>query len=94
MTTTVTDVPERDRYELTVDGEVLGAAFYQRGDGVVVFTHTEVDDDHEGEGLGSTLVSEALDDVRRRDLRVVPRCPFVSSYIERHPEYADLVDGD
>ena len=46
----------------------------------------------EGHGGGSTLVEAALDRVRDEGLRVVPRCPFVASYIERHPAYADLVD--
>jgi predicted GNAT family acetyltransferase len=60
----------------------------------LVFTHTEVDPDHEGEGVGSTLVRGALDDARRRGMPVVPRCPFVRAWIERHPDYADVrADG-
>ncbi len=59
-----------------------------------VFTHTEVEDGHEGEGLGSLLVKEALDDVRARGGQIVPVCPFVTAYIERHQEYADLVDKE
>ncbi|HEY0400428.1 MAG TPA: GNAT family N-acetyltransferase, partial [Blastococcus sp.] len=56
-----------------------------------VFTHTEVDPDAGQDGLGSTLVRAALDDVRGRGGSVVPQCSFVRGWIERHPEYADLV---
>ena len=53
--------------------------------------HTEVDPRFEGRGAGSALASSALDSVRGVGGRVVPTCSFVASYIERHPEYADLV---
>ena len=92
MDLTVTDVPEAGRYEARADDRVLGLAAYQRQGDRVVFTHTEVDPDAEGSGVGSTLVRGALDDVRAHGLRVVPRCSFVRGYIERHPDYADLVD--
>ena len=93
MDITVTDVPEAGRYEARAEDRVLGLAAYQRQGDQVVFTHTEVDPDAEGGGVGSTLVRGALDDVRAHGLRVVPRCSFVRGYIERHPDYADLVDA-
>ena len=92
MELTVTDVPEAGRYEVRAGDRVLGLTAYQRRGDQVVFTHTEVDPDAEGGGVGSTLVRGALDDVRAHGLRVVPRCSFVRGYIERHPDYADLVD--
>ncbi len=92
MDPTVTDVPEAGRYEARADDRVLGLAAYQRQGDRVVFTHTEVDPDAEGGGVGSTLVRGALDDVRARGLRAVPRCSFVRAWIDRHPDYADLVD--
>jgi predicted GNAT family acetyltransferase len=58
---------------------------------VFVFTHTQIDDAYEGHGIGSTLARGALDDVRRRGGSVVAQCPFIASYIDRHPEYADLL---
>ena len=93
MDLTVTDVPEAGRYEARADDRVLGLAAYQRQGDRVVFTHTEVDPDAEGGGVGSTLVRGALDDVRARGLRAVPRCSFVRAWIDRHPDYADLVDA-
>ena len=82
---------ERERFEATVDGELAGYSEYTLGEGRIEFTHTEVDDAFEGQGVGSTLVSEALDQVRAEGLDVIATCEFVASYIERHQEYADLL---
>lgn len=88
---TVRDNREDDRFEAVDEsGVVAGFSAYRRRGDRVVFTHTEVDDAFEGRGVGSTLVRGALDAVRDGGLRVVPLCPFVKSYIEQHPEYADL----
>jgi uncharacterized protein len=92
MATDVRDVPERDRYEVTVDGELAGFAQYREVDGARVFTHTEVFDAYEGQGVGSALAQGALDDVRASGRRVVALCPFIAEYIRRHDDYADLVD--
>ena len=82
------------RYEAHIDGELAGFAEYQLDGDRIVFTHTEVEDKCEGEGIGSTLARFALDDVRDRGgLQVVPRCPFIKAWIDRHPEYRDLADG-
>jgi predicted GNAT family acetyltransferase len=86
--------PDRSRYEAHVDDAVAGFAAYRlRGEptSIVVFTHTEVDPAYEGKGVGSALARAALDDVRSRGLGVVAMCPFISAYIRRHPEYADLL---
>jgi predicted GNAT family acetyltransferase len=91
MSVTVTDAPERQRYEARVDGDLAGFAVYQREGDLVVFTHTEVDTKHEGQGVGSTIAREVLDDVRRRGLRARLRCPFLSEWANHHPEYADLL---
>lgn len=89
----VTRNDERQRFEATLDGEVAGYAEFKLGDGRIEFTHTIVEDAFEGRGVGSTLVSQALDQVRVEGLEVVATCPFVRSYIERHQEYADLLAG-
>jgi uncharacterized protein len=92
--TTVTDRPERHRFEIDADGTVAGFAAYQLGDGRITFTHTEIDDAYEGKGLGSTLVRHALDAARERGLAVLPACPFVREWIARHDAYLDLVPAD
>src|SRR5262245_5463537 len=83
--------PEELRYELVVDGDVAGEILYRRSPDRIALVHTEVSPSLEGQGLGSRLVAGALDDVRAHGLRAVPICPFVRSYIQRHPEYGDLV---
>ena len=91
MEPTVSNAPEDSRYEIRDGDRLLGQAVYQRRGDQVVFTHTEVDSDAEHSGLGSTLVRAALDDVRSTGGTVVPMCSFVRGWIERHPEYQDLV---
>ena len=56
--------------------------------------HTEIDPAFEGKGLGSALARGALDAERTRGEPIVPLCPFIRQYIDRHPEYADLVDQE
>ena len=91
MSIEVHDNSDESRYEALLDGQPVGFAYYRTEPGRVVFTHTEVRAEAEGKGVGSVLVRSALDDVRRRGLSVIPLCPFVRSYIARHPEYDDLV---
>ena len=86
--------PARLRYAAYVDGQPAGFAAYTPGDAAWTFTHTEVDDRVEGAGVGSALVRGALDDVRRQGLSVLPRCPFVRGWVQRHPDYLDLVPAD
>lgn len=90
---TVQENPEKARYEASTEsGVVAGFAEYRDRDGVRVFTHTEVDDSFEGQGVGSALARGALDDVRERGLSISVKCPFIRSFIEKNPEYADLQD--
>ncbi len=88
---TVRDAENDSRYVIVSGGGEAGYAQYDRLDRTVVFTHTVIDPAFEGQGLGSQLIQQALDDVRQRGERVVAQCPFVASYIRRHPAYADLV---
>jgi predicted GNAT family acetyltransferase len=91
--TDVRDNSAERRYELHVGGEVAGFIRYVLSPTSITLVHTDVAPAHEGHGAGSRLVAGALDDIRARGLGVVPVCPFVRAYIERHPEYADLVSG-
>jgi predicted GNAT family acetyltransferase len=86
--------PEQSRYELVVDDTVAGVVEYVEKEDHVELTHTEVDPSHEGEGLGSQLARAVLDSLRNDNRAMVPSCPFIRSYIQRHPEYVDLVPAD
>ncbi len=90
----VQDVPEQGRYEALAGDELLGVAAYERRDDVIVLTHTVVEPAAEGRGVGSALARTALDRARAEGLGVVPQCEFVAAWIERHPDYSDLVAGD
>ncbi len=90
---TVRDNPDQNRFEISLDGALAGHAQYVRRGGRIYFVHTEIEEGHEGAGLGSALARGALDATRERGEPVVPLCPFIRAYIDRHPEYAELVDS-
>lgn len=92
----VTNDPQAGRYEARVGGELAGFTEYRVRDGRITFTHTEVDDAFEGQGVGSALVRTALTEVRDGEgLRVVALCPFVKAWIDRHPDFQGLLaDGN
>jgi uncharacterized protein len=81
-----------NRFEVKV-GDELAVTQYRRHGSKIIFTHTEVPPSMAGKGIGNLLARAALGYARKENLRVVPRCEFIASFIERHPEYQDLVDG-
>jgi hypothetical protein len=91
MDISVEDNRDRQRFEARLDGELVGFADYRPRDGVLAFTHTEVDPRLRGRGVGAALVGGALDRVRADGGRVLPLCSFVVDHVARHPEYNDLV---
>ncbi|HWA54124.1 MAG TPA: GNAT family N-acetyltransferase [Solirubrobacterales bacterium] len=88
---TIEDNAERERYEIRADGRLAGFLKYRLHHDLIELVHTEVNDEFEGRGLGSRLIAFALDDARARELEVLPFCPFVNDYVQRHRQYADLV---
>jgi predicted GNAT family acetyltransferase len=91
MNTEVRNNTERSRYELLLEGEVVGIAEYRVDGERIVFPHTVIDPEHRGQGLGEVLVQAALDDVRSTGRTIVPLCWFVAEFVDAHPDYADLV---
>ncbi|WP_216212457.1 GNAT family N-acetyltransferase [Amycolatopsis aidingensis] len=89
----VTDNPGRSRFELHLGTELVGHAAYRRAPGLIVFTHTEVDPQRQGQGLAGRLTSESLDAARAEGSRVRAECPYVAAYIDKHPEYQELLEG-
>lgn len=78
-------------YKAYLDGQRVGMLTYSRHNDVVTALHTTVSDDAEGQGVGGELARRFLDDARAEGRRVEAQCPFVAGWIERHPEYADLL---
>ncbi|HVZ21037.1 MAG TPA: GNAT family N-acetyltransferase [Vicinamibacterales bacterium] len=91
-TQAVVDNTAAKRYELHLDGQTAFVA-YRDVNGARVLSHTEVPDAFAGKGVGGRLVKGTLDLVKAEGRTIVPSCPFVRSYIERHLEYAPLVAG-
>jgi predicted GNAT family acetyltransferase len=90
----VEDNPAQHRFEILVDDSLAGFAEYLQRPGVVILTHVEIDPAAQGKGVGSALARATLDQIRQHGDRVIPQCPFIASFIARHPEYADLVTDD
>ena len=91
MTPQVRRNDDTQRYELLDGDRQLGYAEFRPVGTAVMLPHTEVEEGHEGEGLGSQLARAALDDIRAQGKQVMPMCPFIAAYIRRHPEYNDLI---
>jgi predicted GNAT family acetyltransferase len=90
----VRDDPAQSRFEIRIDGTLVGFAEYRLHGTVADFTHTQIDEALEGRGLAGRLIGAALDATRAAGRQVRPYCPFVRAYIARHPEYTDLVPAE
>lgn len=91
MTHDIRNNEEESQFETTIDGHTGYAAYDLEEPDRIVFTHTTVPPELEGRGVASAIVKHALDHARAKNLKVVPQCQYVASFIERHPEYQDLV---
>ena len=89
--TKVTHDTTAERYLITVNGRDAGYADYIQGDGVRDFHHTVIDPEFRGQGLSKPLIQAALDDTRAAGDKVRPLCSAVAGFIEKHPEYQNLV---
>jgi hypothetical protein len=81
---------QTQRFEVTLDGEVAFAEYHLHPD-YITLPHTVVPAAFEGKGVGSTLAKAALGYAREHGLKVKPACPFIAGYIQKHPEWQDLV---
>ncbi len=86
----IMDNQEEKQYELKI-GESVAKIEYILAKEKIFLTHTEVPKQLEGQGIGSSLIKKVLDDIQKKDLVLVPLCPFVASYIKKHPEWRTLV---
>jgi predicted GNAT family acetyltransferase len=90
----VVDNADESRYELWLGDQLAGVIEYAMDARRIVLIHTEIVPSLERRGLGAKLVEAALDDIRGRNLKMVPACPFVRSYLRRHADQNDLVVQD
>ena len=90
----VRDNPESQTYDALVEDEIVGTLLYEREGPRLVLTHTAVQNRYQHQGIATTLIAAALDDIRTKGKKVTILCPLVASFIAGHPEYADLVDPE
>lgn len=88
----VTVAKESEKFTISVDGKPVGLTEYRDNGGSRTFPHTEVDEAYGGRGLATIVIAEALAQTKAEGKRIIPECPTVVSYLEKHPEYDDIVD--
>ena len=89
---TLEAAPDGRRYSAMQDGREIGFVEAEPiGPVGMRIRHTEVAPSHEGRGIAGALTRFTLDSARQQKRWVIPLCPYAAKYIERHPEYADLV---
>jgi hypothetical protein len=88
----VVDHPEARRFELQLPDDIAAAYYRMQGD-MIVLTHTEVPQRYSGQGIGTRLAEGVFDEIGRSGRMVVAKCPFMSRFAMRHPEYAKLIAG-
>ena len=89
----ISDAEAAGRYEARVEDDLAGYLEYRAKRGRIALIHTEVLPTHRGQGIAEALARFALDDARRRRLRVITTCPYIRAYVARHPETHDIVVG-
>ena len=95
MTATLIDDTAAGRFELRIDGALAAIEDYTLEDGVISFNHTEALEGFAGTGAARQLAERVLTEARTRGLRVLPVCPYIASFVAKHPEtYLDLVPAD
>lgn len=87
----VRDNKREQRFEMSLgEGKTAFIRYAETGEGVVELTHTEVPEEFEGKGIGSKLVRGTFEILREENLQMMPSCPFITAYLQRHPEYQSL----
>lgn len=89
----VVNNPEETRFEIRFDDGSLAMVEYMLSGNNIIYTHTEVPPEHEGQGIGKTLAEHVLNYAREEGLKVQPLCPFIKKYVSEHPEYHDIAWG-
>ena len=93
MKAPVTENLQHHRFELPIADGVIAAAYYRVDDGRVVLIHTEVPAEFSGQGIASRLAEGTFELLRKSGRKAILRCPFMSRFASKHPEYAEVVAG-
>lgn len=82
---------EEGQYEFHIEGQIAKAVYKESGENIITITHVSVPSALEGKGIGSQLVKKVLNDIEKQGLKVIPICPFVDIYMQRHPEWNKIL---
>ncbi len=82
---------ERNRFELEIENQIAFIEFDKIEPNILDFVHTEVPEELSGKGIGSKLAKSALQYCKDNNLKVIPSCPFIKTYIEKHSEWQPLL---
>lgn len=93
MNAKITENTQEHRFELPIADGVIAAAYYRLDNGRVALIHTEVPPEFSGQGIASRLALGTFELLRQTDRKAILRCPFMSRFFVKHPEYADIVAG-
>lgn len=93
MDTKVVENIQQHRFEMAIAHEMLAVAWYRIENGKVVLVHTEVPLEFSGQGIASRLAQGTFELLRKTDRKAILKCPFMTWFFSKHPEYADVVDG-
>lgn len=92
MTYTVTDLPDRERFEARdASGALAGVLTYQVTGPIIACTHTDIEPGFENTGVDAALARAVMDDARARHRTVVPICPLLTAWLDKHREYEKIV---
>jgi predicted GNAT family acetyltransferase len=93
MEITVNDNEKKNRFEVNIEGKTACIEYKRKADKIYL-THTEVPSEFEGKGIASSMLKQVLHQIREEGIKMKSTCPFVSGYIERHPEWKDILAED
>jgi uncharacterized protein len=82
---------DRSRFEIKLDNGEFAFLDYRLKEKVIALLHTFVPKEYEGHGLAAMLAKHSLEDARARGYKVLVYCPYVATYLKRHPDYDDIV---
>lgn len=82
---------DSDRFEVQLGDDIGFITYRKLRNGTYVLLHTEVPAAYNGQGVAGKLTHDALEMIRAEGGKAVPECEYVKHYLERHPEYDDLV---
>ncbi len=91
LSTRFMEIKNAGKFYYSIEDTKAVCEYYYKDFNTLVLFHTYVPPQFRGKGIASKIIKEALEFARRHQLKVIPSCSAVSKYIQRHPEFQDLL---